>query len=216
MQKTFKIWLALACFAPTLVCAQALQKPALVNAAPVESATLVAAPIDPAKRAAIKDLLNAIDAAKLVKAIGDTARIQARQLVPAILSDALAENKTLSEPQKRSLIPALQSNAIPKLVARAGEAFEAPQFTADALEAQYQAYNTHYTIQTIKALTGFYRSDAGREFIQKQDQVGRDVVNGLLQKYMPNAIKAIREQADQEVATAKPAAAAPSKPASKR
>jgi hypothetical protein len=38
-----------------------------------------------------------------------------------------------------------------------------------------------------------------------QDQVGRDVVNGLMQKYMPQSIKATRDQADKEVASVKPA-----------
>jgi hypothetical protein len=35
--------------------------------------------------------------------------------------------------------------------------------------------------------------------------VGRDVVNGLMQKYMPQSIKATRDQADKEVASIKPA-----------
>ncbi|MFP3711883.1 DUF2059 domain-containing protein, partial [Paraburkholderia sp. SIMBA_009] len=55
-----------------------------------------------------------------------------------------------------------------------------------------------------KDLTTFYKSPTGRKFIQVQDQVGRDVVNGLMQKYMPQAIQATRTQADKEVAAVKP------------
>ncbi len=215
MQKRFKLWMALACFAPIVVNAQELQKPIISDMAPsTTTATVVVAPVDPAKREAIKQLLAAIDAEKLITAIGNSARAQARQLVPAILSDALAENKKLSEAQKRSLIPALQKDAIPQLVAKAGQVFEAPQFRADALEAQYQAYAKYYTLEEIQALTEFYRKPAGKKFIQVQDQVGHEVVNGLLQKHMPVVITSIRQQADNAVASAKPATAAPAKPSS--
>lgn len=59
-------------------------------------------------------------------------------------------------------------------------------------------------MQEIKDLTAFYRSPTGRKFIQVQDQVGRDVVSGLMQKYMPQSIRATRDQADKEVAAVKP------------
>lgn len=72
------------------------------------------------------------------------------------------------------------------------------------MKAQYDAYAKYYTTDEIKDLTSFYKSTTGRKFIQVQDQVGRDVVNGLMQKYMPQAIKATRTQADQEVASVKP------------
>src|SRR5260363_323012 len=46
---------------------------------------------------------------------------------------------------------------------------------------------------------------AGRKFIQVQDQVGRDTVNGLMGKYMPQAVKEIRDASDREIAAAKSA-----------
>ena len=61
MQKQFKQWMLLAAFVPTFAMAQSLQS----QAAPDVSAAATAAP-DPAKQAAIKDLLDAIDAQKLV------------------------------------------------------------------------------------------------------------------------------------------------------
>jgi hypothetical protein len=72
------------------------------------------------------------------------------------------------------------------------------------MQAQYDAYAKYYTTSEIKDLTAFYKSPTGRKFIQVQDQVGRDVVNGLMQKYMPQSIKATRAQADSEVASVKP------------
>jgi hypothetical protein len=72
------------------------------------------------------------------------------------------------------------------------------------MQAQYEAYAKYYSVQEIKDLTTFYRSPTGRKFIQVQDQVGRDVVSGLMQKYMPQSIRATREQADREVASVKP------------
>jgi len=201
MQKRFKQVMLLAALVPTFAMAQALNS----QQAPAATApAAAAAPIDPAKQAAIKDLLDAIDAQKLVGAIGNSAQMQAKQLVPAILSDALSENKTLTDAQKQAAVPTLQKNAVQKLVDSAGQVFTSESFRKDAMQAQYEAYAKYYSVQEIKDLTTFYRSPTGRKFIQVQDQVGRDVVSGLMQKYMPQSIRATREQADKEVASVKP------------
>ncbi|RKP52769.1 DUF2059 domain-containing protein [Trinickia fusca] len=194
MQRRFKQWMLLAAFVPTFAMAQALQS----------QAPAAQAPADPAKQAAIKELLEAIDAQKLVGAIGSSAQMQAKQLVPAILSDALSENKTMSDKQKQAAVPTLQKNAVPKLVDSAGQVFGTDAFRQDAMQAQYDAYAKYYSAQEIKDLTTFYKSPTGRKFIEVQDQVGRDVVNGLMQKYMPQSIKATRDQADKEVSSVKP------------
>jgi hypothetical protein len=200
MQKRFKQLMLLAALVPTFAMAQALQ-----SQAPAAAPAAAAAPVDPAKQAAIKDLLDAIDAQKLVGAIGNSAQMQAKQLVPAILSDALSENKTMTDKQKQASVPTLQKNAVPKLVDGAGQVFATDNFRQDAMQAQYDAYAKYYSTSEIKDLTAFYKSPTGRKFIQVQDQVGRDVVNGLMQKYMPQSIKATRDQADKEVASVKPA-----------
>ncbi|RQH09731.1 DUF2059 domain-containing protein [Paraburkholderia dinghuensis] len=200
MQKRFKQVLLLAALVPTFAMAQALS-----TQAPAQAPAAAAAPVDPAKQAAIKDLLDAIDAEKLVGAIGNSAQMQAKQLVPAILSDALSENKTMTDKQKQASVPTLQKTAVPKLVDGAGQVFTTDAFKNDAMQAQYEAYAKYYSVQEIKDLTTFYRSPTGRKFIQVQDQVGRDVVNSLMQKYMPASIKATRDQADKEVAAVKPA-----------
>lgn len=132
MQKQFKQLVLLAAMVPTFAMAQALS-----NSAPAAAA---AAPIDADKKAAIKELLEAIDAPKLVSAIGNSAEMQAKQLVPAILSDALSENKTLTDKQKQAAVPALQKNAVPKLVDGAGKVFATQAFNNDAMSAQYDAY----------------------------------------------------------------------------
>lgn len=204
MQKGFKQLMLLAAFVPAFAMAQALQTQ---TPNPADNSTAAPAPVDPAKQAAIKDLLDAIDAQKLVGAIGNSAQMQAKQLVPAILSDALSENKSMTDKQKQASVPTLQKNAVPKLVDSAGQVFATDSFRQDAMQAQYDAYAKYYTTSEIKDLTAFYKSPTGRKFIQVQDQVGRDVVNGLMQKYMPQSIKATRTQADAEVASVKPAAA---------
>jgi hypothetical protein len=198
MQRRFKQWMLLAAFVPTFAMAQALQSQA--PAAPAAAA----APVDAAKQAAIKELLEAIDAQKLVGAIGNSAQMQAKQYVPEILSEALSENKTLNDKQKQAAVPTLQKNAVPKLVDSAGQVFASDGFRQDAMQAQYDAYAKYYSTQEIKDLTSFYKSPTGRKFIQVQDQVGRDVVGGLMQKYMPQSIQATRAQADKEIAAVKP------------
>jgi len=202
MQKRFKQLALLAMFVSPLAMAQALQS----QSAPTMAAQPAVAPPDAAKKAAIADLLSAIDGEKLAGAIGNSAQMQAKQLVPAILSDALSENKTLTDAQKQAAVPTLQKDEVPKLVDAAGTVFSTPTFRSEALQAQRDAYNRYYTTAEIKDLTKFYTSSTGKKFIQVQDQVGRDVVNGLMQKYMPQSIKTTRDQADRDVAAVKPAA----------
>ncbi|SDV51099.1 DUF2059 domain-containing protein [Chitinasiproducens palmae] len=196
MQKRFKQLVLLASLVPTFAMAQSLQDQNAPQSAPAP------VQIDADKAAAINDLLSAIDASKLAGAIGQSAQMQAKQLVPAVLSDALTENKSMTDAQKQAAVPTLQKNAIPKLVDSAGQVFTTAQFRNDAVEAQKQAYARYYSTQEIKDLTTFYKSPAGRKFIEVQDQVGRDVVNGVMQKYMPQSIQATRQQADREVAAA--------------
>ncbi|UDG82079.1 DUF2059 domain-containing protein [Candidatus Vallotia cooleyia] len=194
MRKQFKQWILLAFFTPTLAIAQSSPDHAITT-----STFSSASPIEAAKQTAIKDLLDAIDALKLVNAISSSAQMQAKQLVPAILSDVLTENKVLKDKQKQAIVSSLQKNTVPKLVESAGTIFNSEQFRQDAMRAQYEAYAKYYSVFEIKDLTAFYKSPTGRRFIDVQDHVGHDVISSLMQKYMPESIKATRNQADKEM-----------------
>jgi uncharacterized protein len=223
MQKHFKL-LPIALFVPTLVFAQALQgqnapaagttaAPAQAQQAPQQPARVE---IDAAKKAAIKDLFAAIEVDKLEAAMANSAQMRAKEMVPEILQEALVENQSMTVDQKRAVVPQLQQTSIPKLVDSAGTVFTTPQFKADQTDSLYQAYARYYSTQEIKDLTSFYKSPTGQKFLHAQDLVGRDVVNGLLDKYMPQSVNATRSLADKEVASVKaPAAGAGAAPAAK-
>lgn len=219
MQKGLRKLTLLALFVPALAMAQALPGDNSAAApAPdlggqqAQPAPLPPVTVDAPTRAAINALLKAINADDLATAIGNSAQQQVKQLVPAILSDALTENKTLSDDQKRAAVPGLQQNTIPALTNNAGGVFATSQFRTDAINAQVQAYARNYSLQDIKDLTKFYLSPIGQKFIKVQDQVGREVIQSLMQKYMPQAIQTTRGQADQAIAAIKPGpAAAPAK-----
>ena len=185
----------------------------LLLAAPAMAMAQQSAPLDADKKAAIKELLDAIDSNKLVSAIGDGAQQQAKQLAPQVLERQLVENKTLSDAQKQSIVPTLQQNSVQKLVDGAGKVFASDAFKNDAVQAQYNAYGKYYTTEEIKGLTAFYKSPVGQKYIKVQDQVGQEVVGGLMQKYMPQSIDATSKQADAEISAA--AKSAPKAPAKK-
>lgn len=213
MQKRFKHLALIALFVSPLAMAQALQDQ---GGGQQQPAPIVLPDVDPSKASAINALLQAIDGEKLASAIGNSAQMQAKQLVPAILSDALTENKTLSEAQKQAAVPQLQQNEVPKLVNGAGQVFATDGFRRDAVSMQQKAYSKYYSVQELKDLTAFYSSPTGKKFIEVQDQVGRDVVNGLMQKYMPQAIQATRSTADSDIAAIRgTSSSAPSKSSKK-
>lgn len=184
MRHNVKQWVCLLAATPALAMAQAQQGCASDQ------------------KAAVKDLLDAIDANKLVQAIGEGAQAQSKQLVPQILERQLVQNKTLTDAQKQAVVPILQKNAVQKLADSAGHVFTTDSFKNDAIQAQYNAYCKNYSTQEIKDLTTFYRSPTGQKYIKVQDQVGQEVVGGLMQKYMPQSIKATSDQADAEIASA--------------
>jgi uncharacterized protein len=217
MQKYFKL-LPIALFVPTLVFAQALQSqgaPAAGQAQAPQAAPAAPAriDIDAPKKAAIKDLFAAIEVDKLEAAMANSAQMRAKEMVPEILQEALVENQSMTVDQKRALVPELQQSSIPKLVESAGTIFTTPQFKADQNDSLYQAYARYYSTQEIKDLTTFYKSPTGQKFLHAQDLVGRDVVNGLLDKYMPQSVNATRSLADKEVANTKAPAAGAAAPA---
>ncbi|QBC30952.1 MULTISPECIES: DUF2059 domain-containing protein [Pandoraea] len=185
----------------------------LLLAAPAMAMAQQSAPLDADKKAAIKDLLDAIDANKLVSAIGSGAQQQAQQLAPQVLERQLVANKTMSDAQKQAIVPTLQAHSVQKLVEGAGKVFTSDAFKNDAVQAQYAAYGKFYTTDEIKGLTAFYKSPVGQKYIKVQDQVGQEVVGGLMQKYMPQSIDATSKQADAEIAAA--AKSAPKAPAKK-
>ncbi|VVE08935.1 DUF2059 domain-containing protein [Pandoraea fibrosis] len=185
----------------------------LLLAAPAMAMAQQSAPLDADKKAAIKDLLDAIDSNKLVAAIGDGAQQQARQVSVGVLQEQLETNKTLSDAQKQTIVPILQQNAVPKLVESAGKVFTSDAFKNDAVQAQYNAYGKYYSTEEIKGLTAFYKSPVGQKYIKVQDQVGQEVVGSLMQKYGPQSTEASRKQADAEIAAA--AKSAPKGPAKK-
>jgi hypothetical protein len=154
------------------------------------------------KQAAVKDLLDAIRGDRLVQNMAAGAQAQSRQLVPRVLEQALIENKTLSENQKRAAVPALQKDALPRLAQQAGSVFKSEAFKAEATHVQQEAFAKFYTVDELKDLTAFYRSPTGRKFLEVQHQVDQDVDRNLGQKYMPQAVKALREAADKEIAAA--------------
>ncbi|EON14974.1 MULTISPECIES: DUF2059 domain-containing protein [Pandoraea] len=183
----------------------------LLLAAPAMAMAQQSAPLDADKKAAIKDLLDAIDSNKLVAAIGEGAQAQAKQMAIGALQEQLVENKTLSDAQKQAIVPVLQQNSVQKLVDNAGKVFASDAFKNDAVQAQYSAYGKYYTTDEIKGLTAFYKSPVGQKYIKVQDQVGQEVVGGLMQKYMPQSIDASKKQADAEIAAAAKSVKAPAK-----
>lgn len=183
----------------------------LLLAAPAMAMAQQSAPLDADKKAAIKDLLDAIDSNKLVVAIGEGAQMQAKQMAIGALQEQLVENKTLSEVQKQAIVPVLRQNSVQRLMDDAGKVFASDAFKNDAVQAQYSAYGKYYTTDEIKGLTAFYKSPVGQKYIKVQDLVGREVVDGLMQKYMQQSIDASKKQADTEIAAAAKSVKAPAK-----
>lgn len=156
--------------------------------------------IDADKRAAIKDLLDAVQVDKIAQGLTESARNEARQMVPAILQQALIEDKSMSDAQKQAAVPHLQKDVIPQLASQAGQVFADPSFKSEVVKAHYEAYAKFYTAKDIRDLTTFYKSPVGKKFIEVQPQVGNEILSGLMSRYMPQSIKATRDAADKAVA----------------
>ena len=110
-------------------------------------------PIDPAKRAEVRRLLEITGGVKL--------GIQFSSSLQALLSANL--EKTLPEGErKRTISQRLTDRVIEKSYAR---------FTAEAVDIMLPVYDKYFTLQELRDLNTFYESTLGRKVIQVMPQL---------------------------------------------
>lgn len=155
--------------------------------------------IDATKRAAIKDLLDTIQAERQISSLGTNAQQQAQQESTLILEQALIENKKLTDDQKKAAVEKLKQGSVQKLADQAGKIFLSDAFKNDAVKTIYDIYGKNYSVEELKELSTFYKTPTGQKFLSTQASVDREIVSTLMQKYVPQVRKAARDAADKEI-----------------
>lgn len=150
------------------------------------------------KRAAIRELLESMGTSRVVSAIIYNISFQIKQLIPLVESDIISE-KLLGSSEKDKLMLSLQKYCEDEVFERSSETFRAADFWNDAIRALYSAYSRYYTIEELKDLTSFYRSNVGKKFLNFQSQIGYDVVDELMKRFAPQAMSTIRIEVERQV-----------------
>lgn len=150
------------------------------------------------KRAAIRELMNSLDVPKTIYSIMHNIITQIKQLIPIIESDTLSE-KQVSITQRDRLMQTLQKYCEKDICNKSIEALKTPGFWNNAISAQCSAFSRYYTIDEIKDLTTFYKSNVGKKYLAVRSQVGHDIMEELLRKYVSEVLRNVRIEVEKEV-----------------
>lgn len=147
------------------------------------------------KEIIVKKLIKVNNSEKFIDSIVNGAKIQIKQLAPEIISNIIHKNKELNDIQKKNIISQIQKKIL-NILEIANKTFSTKQFYEDASQFQYKIYMKYYTTEEIQDLILFYESSAGKKFLKIQDQINIDIINSLMQKYMPLTISLICKETE--------------------
>jgi hypothetical protein len=205
---------------PLVVHAQAKAPPPPPSAAPAPAPAPAPPPVTvtPETRAAIKDLLDAMNTREaLTQAFGQIAQTLAPRMGEA-MNRQIEVYPNLSPEQKLKVRQGMNAPFEAAVKESAG-IITNPKLVDDTIEKMIPIYASHFTMTEIKELTAFYRSALGNKMLTTLPQVSAESLQAGVQIFSPrvNAImeSTVRKQADAVIAagpdSAPAAAKAPAK-----
>jgi uncharacterized protein len=186
MEKTMKLKSAIALVALLAVTPLMAQAPAARNAnppaqtpaagAPPVAAAAPSAPVDPAKAAVIRQLMQTTGAGKLGDEYVDLITQRVRQVVANVIQ----------QPDRlQQFMDAFSKNFATRVTA------------AQVNDAQIPIYANHLSIEDIQALLAFYQTPAGQRIIKALPLIVEESQNAGANMVQPAAMDALRQMAAQ-------------------
>ena len=147
--------------------AQAAKKPSAIQVAPgYHRATIIslkkalragvppAPPVDPARLAAARPLVQAVG-------LREKALAAIERAVPMMTKTIKFRNPKLTDAEMKKVPDRIRANAHATL--------------GQLLEFQAHIYAKHFTVDQIKAITAFYRSDAGKRLLAEETTINTEM-----------------------------------------
>jgi uncharacterized protein len=187
--------------------------PAATAAAPAPAAV-----VTPEQKAAVADMLDAINFKQMLSQMGAAMT----QSMPQIAEQAAAPSLAKLPPEEQAKVRAetakMLQSSIPKLLG----IYNDPEIVKGMEDIMARAYLRRFSVDEIKSITAFYKSDAGKKMMATAPQVMQETMPEIMALMSPrmNTIvegitKEVKEKAEAAAAAAKPAESKDAKPAAK-
>ncbi len=178
--KTLKLFIAVLSLVAGTVCAQA------------------PSPVDVAQKAAVKELLDALNFKQMMAQMSGPMLQQMPQMFDQMIEAAPSSSK-LSPEQKDAARKAAQESFARSMKATT-ELYNDPKVIEAFEDIMARAYAKNFTTAEIKATTAFYTSPAGKKALTIMPQMMQETMPEIMAVIAPR-MSAIMESATKEVAS---------------
>ncbi len=168
--------------------------------------------VDPAKKAAIKELLVLTKLSESYGAIRDIMLAQVRRSVNSLLQKLIADDASVSSAQKKQMLDTV-SDSSDRIINRY-RTLSAERIDMPAIMEQvaYKVYDESFTTSEIQDLIAFYRTPTGQKALKEMPEIMHRSMTLSAQLLQSKVIDIVKEVSSEEMARLKNEASSASKP----
>ena len=160
-------------------------------------AAQVSASADAVQRAAVKELLDAMNFKQLMSQVSGPMMLQMMQLTDDMVEKSTSKGSLAPEQVNDLRIAARESSA--KSLKAMTDLYNDPQFVESFEDIMARAYARNFTLDEIKATTAFYVSPAGRKALTVMPKMMQETMPEIMAIIAPR-MSAIMESTAKDVA----------------
>ena len=195
-----------------IVVAVALALPVAVTAQPSPAPVAApATPLSPEMRAALLEMLDAIDFKKMMVQMGAAMTQSMPQMLEQLAASDLVNLTPEEKTKQRAALSKQMQTSFPKMMS----IYSDPEIVKGMEDIQIRAYGKHLTLEEVRTTTAYYKSSAGQKMMTRAPQVMAESMPEMMALIQPR-LKAISEEMVKQARDdAKAAASAQTAPAEK-
>jgi len=168
-------------------------------AAPALAQGVAQAANEPAKEAAINQLLDAMEFEKTIALMMQGMKAQMPQQMMAGVRTAIDQSGV--SPEKKQEALALAQKEMPAFMESMMEKVLGKEFREEVTLQTIRIYSRHFTTEEIEQLAAFYRSPVGKKMIAKMPVIMQESMQDTMQ-YMMKRMPVLAEEAGKRFAPA--------------
>lgn len=153
--------------------------------------------VDPKQKAAVKELLHAMDFKQMMGRMAGAMSQNFPQMIEPMLDKFASADKKLTAEQKaeaRKIAMKIQASIAKDI----HEIYNDPQVAQEMENIMAQMYGKYFTVNEIKAITAFYKSPAGKKAMNVMPQMMQEAMPKIMATMTPK-ITAMAEKVAKDV-----------------
>ncbi len=153
--------------------------------------------VDPKQKAAVKELLNAMEFKQVMGRMAGSMSQNVPQMIEPMLDKFASGDKKLTAEQKteaRKMAMKVMSSVAKDM----REIYNDPQVAQEMENIMAQLYGKYFTLSEIKAITAFYKSPAGKKAMNVMPQMMQEAMPKIMAAMTPR-ITAMVEKVAKDV-----------------